>query len=264
MKDLNEVSLLDIMPGSIAVDAEARSIDPQLRAVSAAVDVPSIYAGFDELSSDVLDHLAAQYDVTVWRDDWPDSVKRSVLRTAITDKRKKGTVGAVKNAVSSLGSAVTITEHGGHRFTIYVAQGDIEGHVAAEVQSDIIAAVEDAKPVRSHYDFVIQQPAKGALNACAFLRCLSFARVSSTGKVQAEITGGVQLGAHARPIVMRRLVGRIETEIVMPDIVYPVVTGELAISGTGSSIYTSEPSGELSYQFETDGAGVPTGLISID
>lgn len=220
MKDLNDVSLRDLMPGSIAqdgcVDAAARSIDPQLRAVSASVDAPSIYAGFDGLPSDVLDQLAAQYDVTVWRDDWPESVKRSVLRTAITDKRKKGTVGAVKNAVSSLGSAVTITEHGGHRFTIYVAQGEIAGHVEADVQSDIIAAVEDAKPVRSHYDFVVQQPVKGALNACGFLRCMSFARVSSSGRVQDDGTGGIQIGVFARPIVRRHLVGEAVTEIVMP------------------------------------------------
>lgn len=225
MKDLNGISLLDVMPDSITddakVEAAAKSIDVELATVSSGIDKPAIYAGFDTLTSATLDHLAAQYDVTVWRDDWPDNVKRSVLRTAITDKRKKGTVGAVKNAVASLGSAVTIKEwwetgENVHTFKIYVAQGEIEGHVASDVQEDLIAAVEDAKPVRSHYDFIIQQPIGGTLNACGYVRMIACARVSSTEAEQIDIVGSLGVGAFVRPMVMRRLSGFAETEIIMP------------------------------------------------
>lgn len=248
MKELGNTSLLDVMPESISKDdnvaASARAIDTQLLPVSGNIDAAAIYANFDALSGSILDHLAAQYDVTVWRDDWPDNVKKSVLRTAITDKRKKGTVGAVKNAVASLGSAVSIKEWwetGGnvHTFKIYVAQGEIEGHVAADVQDDLIAAVEDAKPVRSHYDFIIQQPISGTLNACGYVRMIACARVSSTETEQVDVSGGVGIAAFARPMVIRRLLGHAETEIVMPVMLQ--AGGAMAITdgGVSSSVQVS-------------------------
>lgn len=269
--ELKDVSLLDIAPDSITgdgqVSAAARAIDPQLRAME--IDAPAIYAGFDALPGAVLDHLAKQYDVTVWRDSWPDAVKRRVLRTSIADKRKKGTVQAVKNAVSSLGSAVTVREwwetgDTPHTFKIYVAQGDIDGHVSSDVQADLMSAIEDAKPVRSHYDFILQQPFAGTVNACAYLRCLTFARISSEGRVQADFASGLTIGAYARPMLMRRLTGEAFTEIVMPDVIFPAASGELAVSEAGSSVLFAEQTGELNYMYEIDGAGVPTGLISVD
>lgn len=185
MKTLDDVSLLDILPGGLEVKDEARAIDPQLRAID--TDAPLIYTRIDALSSGILDHLAAQYDVTVWRDDWPGNVKRSVLKTALEDKSRKGTVASVKNAVSSLGPSVSIKEwwqYGGapHTFKIFVAQNEIEGHVAAEVQTDILAAVDDAKPARSLYDFIIEQPLDGVLNMCGIVRAATYARITSTGR----------------------------------------------------------------------------------
>lgn len=195
MKTLDDVSLLDILPGGLEVKDEARAIDPQLRAID--TDAPIIYTRIDALSSGILDHLAAQYDVTVWRDDWPDNVKRSVLKTAIADKSRKGTFASVKNAVSSLGPAVSIKEwwqYGGapHTFKIFVAQSKIDGHVAADVQADILAAVDDAKPARSLYDFIIEQPIDGVLNMCGIVRSATYARVTSTGRTQAD--GGTGIG----------------------------------------------------------------------
>ena len=192
MKTLDDVSLLDILPDGLEVKDEARAIDPQLRAID--TDAPLIYTRIDALSSGILDHLAVQYDVTVWRDDWPDNVKRSVLKTAIADKSRKGTFASVKNAVSFLGSAVSIKEwwqYGGapHTFKIFVAQSKIEGHVAADVQEDILAAVDDAKPARSLYDFIIEQPIDGVLNMCGIVRAATYARVTSTGRTQADGEG---------------------------------------------------------------------------
>lgn len=219
MKELKDILLLDVLPDSILRDAEveatAQALDAQLKSVSVSLDKPSVYAGFDALPGGILDHLAAQYDITVWRDDWPENVKRSVLRTAISDKRKKGTVEAVKNAVSSLGSAVTIQEWwqtSGEpcTFKIYVAQGDIDGHVAADVQVDLMASIEDSKPARAHYDFIIQQPIRGTLNACGYVRMIACARISSTVCKQVDVSGAVGVEAHARAMIMRRIVGNAE------------------------------------------------------
>lgn len=198
MKTLDDVSLLDILPGGLEAKDEARAIDPQLRAID--TDAPLIYTRIDALSSGILDHLAAQYDVAVWRDGWPDNVKRSVLKTAVADKSRKGTVASVKNAVSSLGPAVSIKEwwqYGGapHTFKIFVAQSEIEGHVAADVQTDILAAVDDAKPARALYDFIIEQPLDGVLNMCGIVRAATYARITSTGRTQADGENGIGVAA---------------------------------------------------------------------
>ena len=87
MVTLEKVRLSDVLPESIARDAgvkgAAGAIDPLLQEAAGFVDIPSLYVSIDRLSSTALDHMAAQYDVTVWRDTWPIAVKRSVLKTAI-------------------------------------------------------------------------------------------------------------------------------------------------------------------------------------
>ena len=90
MKDLDNIELLDVLPDSIAKDkqvkAAAKAIDPQLKTLANMAGIPSLYVNIDRLTGTQLDHLATQYDVTVWRDSWTDELKRSVLKTAISEK----------------------------------------------------------------------------------------------------------------------------------------------------------------------------------
>lgn len=188
MKNLDNSTLGDLLPDSIAKDAQvsaaAKAIDPQLRLLASKVDVPAIYASIDKLTSSQLDHIAVQYDLDVWRDSWPVTLKRSILKVAISIKRKVGTVGAVKEALASIGSAATIvewwqTEPKGepHTFTIYATQSEIEGTIDEEMQKDLMAMIDDAKPLRSHYKFVMQNQAKTGINFYACIRPCVYARL---------------------------------------------------------------------------------------
>ena len=195
--ELEKVVLDDLLPDSIAKDdgvaAAAKAIDPQLQIASGFVDIPSIYVSIDRQSSTALDHLATQYDVSVWRDTWPLAVKRSVLKTAIADKRRKGTVEAVKQALASVSSAAVI-------------QADVEGTIDVEMQEDIVSLVDDAKPLRSHYTLTIQQNAKGGINAAAYLRPLVLAQIYPTDASEVRTSGTVGILAAVRPLIKRRLV----------------------------------------------------------
>ena len=179
-KTLDQTSLLDLVPDSIkrdkSVSSAGKALDPLLQEVTAALDLPSIYVSIDGLSSEQLDHLAYAWDASVWRDSWPIELKRSVVKNVVTEKRKKGTVRAVRDALASIQSAATIkewweTDPKGtpHTFTIYATLGKIEGVLDAEMQEDLIRLIDDAKPVRSHYTFVIQQQVGGGLGMCAYL-----------------------------------------------------------------------------------------------
>ena len=60
------------------------------------------YYRFDELSSDILDHLAAQWHAHVWRDSWNIETKRQVLRSLIQTKSHLGTKGAIKDVLAGI------------------------------------------------------------------------------------------------------------------------------------------------------------------
>ena len=190
MKKLDEITLSDLMPDSISGDANvsaaARAIDPQLKAVSEAVDLPLILAAVDTLPSGILEHLAVQYDVTSWDSAWPVGTKRAVMKAAIADKRKMGTRGAVQRAIEAVAPLATITEWWqtdpkGTPYTFTIAVLQDGSAVDAETQRNIMSQVNEAKPARSHYTFGVQQNAQGNLYLAGVLRSIAYARVRSAG-----------------------------------------------------------------------------------
>ena len=215
MKKLDEITLADLMPDSISgdsnVSATAGAIDPQLRAISEAVDMPLILAAIDTLPEAILEHLAVQYDLTSWDSAWPIGTKRAVLKSAIADKRKMGTRGAVQRAIEAVAPLATITEWWQtdpkgtpHTFTIDVLQDG--SAVDAETQRNVIAQVNEAKPARSHYTFGVRQNAQGNLYIAGVIRSIAYARVRSAGTTieQASIDAGVL--AAMRGVNIRRMI----------------------------------------------------------
>ena len=93
MPDISEISLVDILPASIASDpdvlAAAQAIDTELASVTALCRVPSLFARIDQFDSTTLDHLAWQFDSKIWRDSWPLNLKRSVIKTVILENPKR-------------------------------------------------------------------------------------------------------------------------------------------------------------------------------
>ena len=237
MKRLDEITIADLMPDSISGDAQvsatARAIDPQLRLISEAVDRPLILATIDDLSAGVLEHLAVQYDVTAWDSAWSIETKRAALKTAIADKRKKGTRGAVERAIEIVAPLATLTEWWQdtsgdmppHTFKIELLQ---EGSaVDPEIQANVIAQVDEAKPVRSHYDFQIGQLLRGDLYVSGVLRAISYARVRSAGTSIEQTTIGAGVFAALRGMNIRRLLASSH----MGDMPEPVVPDTTLFGG---------------------------------
>lgn len=185
-----KTSFLGLVPESIASDknikATAKAFDEQMQALMKRQSRVHLLSNIDNLSSIELDHLAVQYDLDVWRDSWPLSMKRNVLKTSIQIKRKKGTVAAVEDALSSIGSAASIVEWWQtnpkgkpHTFTIYATQAEFEGTITDEMQEDLVAMINDAKPLRSHYDLVIQHVAKGGIYLSGVARPVAFVKLTN-------------------------------------------------------------------------------------
>ncbi len=188
MKTIHEMKLADFVPENLMKDEKvanaAASIDPQLHALIQKKDLPSIYRHIDSLTSAQLDHLAVGWNASTWRDYWPIGMKRSIIKNVILSNRRRGTVQAVKEALASVSSAAEIVEWwqkepkgNPHTFTIYATQSKIAGVIDAELQKDMMAMVNDAKPLRSHFELIVQETFSGGVNACGFVRRGVYARV---------------------------------------------------------------------------------------
>lgn len=219
MKTINEISLRETIPANLSKDknvsAAIDAFDKKFLAIAKQTDVPSIYINLNKLTSLELDHLAHQYDVDAWRDGWNIAVKRSVLKTAIADKRKKGTLSAVKQAIASLGGTASITEWWQkepkgtpHTFTINVVLPNIDGILETEMQEDLIAMIDGAKPLRSHYSFVLNTAMSGKFSAIGFIRTLSVGSVRSRDIITDDITASVGMLAVARSSTSRYLIAK--------------------------------------------------------
>ena len=128
----------------------------------------------NELSSKQLDHLAVQWQPLVWRDSWPIDTKRAVIATMIVEKRRMGTLSAVKNALASVKSASTVQEWWEqspqgtpHTFKITVSQNKLGGIVREEMTRDLRLLIDITKPVRSQYTLTIIQALEGNLTLSA-------------------------------------------------------------------------------------------------
>lgn len=213
MADITSVNLRDLVPDSIRddpdVSAAIDAIDGELKKVSQLSSAPAIFARIDELDSDTLDHLAWQFDSKVWRDTWPLNLKRSVIKTVIVEKAKKGTRRSVVEALQSLGSNSIITEWfqrdpqgQAHTFSITINVNEIEGQVSQDTQADVIRRLEDVKPVRSLYTLSLATQAEAGLGFQAEARPAVYKRILAD---EAPYMGGVGFQGASRPVIYTRL-----------------------------------------------------------
>ena len=217
MKKLkNNLLLKSLAPPSITKDPQVKhaisAVEKELLPLEGHLNDGLFYCRIDTLSSDALDHLAAQWNATVWRDSWPIEVKRSVLRALITDKSRLGTLSAVKKAISSLGSGIYVREwwqndppREAHTFEVVIDQNAIEGVADADLLFDLRRLIDYAKPVRSQYTFTISFKTYAIINLIGASRPIVHARLSMPVKGIADLSIKAFRVSRARGITSARL-----------------------------------------------------------
>lgn len=111
----------------------------------------------------LLPWLAWAFSVDVWESDWPEAVKRDVIRRSIEVHRLKGTRKAVEIALDALGVHIDLAEwfeYGGEPHTFRLdAFGenvfDAGFGLDVEFYHLVFRQVDAVKPVRSHFTFRI-------------------------------------------------------------------------------------------------------------
>ncbi len=163
-KELETISLKDIIPSSIANDKNVQAIitasDPQLQEVSRSIREAFIVSRINELPENVIDLLAWQWHVDFYEPELPIETKRELVLESIKWHRKKGTKAAIISVLKKLGFVPTIKEWfepelqtEPHTFSVrgYYEDDQIDVDFLGEQTHEILTQIiEETKPARSH------------------------------------------------------------------------------------------------------------------
>ena len=125
----------------------------------------------------LLPWLAWALSVDTWNPDWSEAVKRNVIKSSFAVHKVKGTIGALEAAIAALGFKTEVLEWylktpQGAPYTFSVT-ALVEENLGSGVilddagQSALIAAIDAAKNVRSHFDFTIGAEHTNSLSLAA-------------------------------------------------------------------------------------------------
>ncbi|MDR0276456.1 MAG: phage tail protein I [Paucimonas sp.] len=130
------------------------------RAVEAATaDVPQIplrtLYNPDTCPAHLLHQLALAWSVDRWDENWPEAVKRAVIRGSFQVHARKGTLGALRRVVEPFGYLIEVAEWfntvpQGVPGTFALKIGVSESGISEETYEELTALIDDARPVSRH------------------------------------------------------------------------------------------------------------------
>lgn len=152
----------------------------------------------DDCPEALLPWLAWAMSIDDWDSDWSEQTKRLQIKNAVYTHRQKGTVGAVKKALASLGVTVDFLEwfddvhdvalaavHNTNPHTfVFIAWANENPYTSHQVflSPELYIAIERAvnslKPVRSHFDFLVGAKMESGLALAGTTEPTQVSRVS--------------------------------------------------------------------------------------
>ena len=236
-KDLQSVSLLDILPPNLLADkqihAAARTLDDELQKITAATRNALLLPRLDELSEEVIDLLAWQWHVDFYESSMSIETKRQLVRESIAWHRIKGTKAAVEKMARTVFKGGVVTEwfeYGGepYHFRIDLLTAP---NITQDDTARLLAVVNAAKNVRSVLDELRFR--REAQNDMYYASAPS---IHTTYEIRpAEITDAT---AEARQYIGAAVSTHTAYE-VYPDIVRDTATESSIYTGGIGSIYKS-------------------------
>ena len=163
----------------------------------------------DTCPEHLLPWLAWAFSVEVWAHDWPEAIKRNVIRDAIAVHRTKGTRRAVELALAALNMRIDLhegfelDEHGDrygptHTFTLDTFADDIFDagfQINARLHAIVTELIANVKPVHVHFTLRIGEKKGGTV----FVRTASSQQV----KHSRSVVPMVPTDAHPMPCALR-------------------------------------------------------------
>lgn len=158
MRDINIVSLKELLPSSIASDpdvlAAAEAIDAELRKATQCIPSVSIIPRMREIvNSTIIDLLAWQFHVDFYDPKYPLEKRRELVCKALDWHTRKGTPSAVEEVVTAVFADAVVEEWwewGGEPYWFRITTADaLEDEKAV---AGLVAAIWSVKNTRSWLD----------------------------------------------------------------------------------------------------------------
>ena len=113
-----------------------------------------------------------------WNAEWPEAVRRNIVKTAIPTARRMGSVQSVRDVVAAFGGSLAIREWWelspkGPPFTFSIVltlNGQSGEAATARFVEEVVAEIERAKPARAHFTFTQGLSLAGAMSAVGAMR----------------------------------------------------------------------------------------------
>lgn len=139
-------------PLEIALAGATAKLEPIPTPLSHVWDV-------EHCPDEILPFLAYAWSVDEWNDAWTDAVKRSVIRESLWVHERKGTLGAVKRALSAMSYDTEVIEWWqkspqGTAGTFSIAVRPTTGFIADNIHQ-IRAVIDAVKRLSAHYDIYV-------------------------------------------------------------------------------------------------------------
>nr|WP_287412749.1 phage tail protein I [Pseudodesulfovibrio sp.] len=151
--------MVDLLPSSLTADpvmlAAAEMLDTEFARIDALIPLVAPWVYLDKVFEPVLSYLAVECAVDVWEPDWSVEKKRSVLRSALSVHRKKGTAKAVKAGLEAMGFRarhLNWPEFDGDPYTFRVEVDVLDQPLTESALDQIGRSIEENKALRSHLD----------------------------------------------------------------------------------------------------------------
>lgn len=157
---LNNIELMRLLPQFMRDDRNAKAfayaVQSQMIAVTSQIVQAQIYSRIDDLSEELLDELAWQFNIVEYRNDFDVSVKREFVKGCIELHHKRGTVEAVEDIVKKIYGDARIEEwfeYGGEPYHYKIRTSNTS--VTDEMIQELSMVVRNTQNVRSHLETVI-------------------------------------------------------------------------------------------------------------
>ena len=114
MSSIKQVSIMDLLPSSISNDAQiinaAMALDKELTKVNELMEKVIILPYIDKLDAELVDILAEQFKTPFYDSSLSIDKKRELVKKSIAWHKKKGTVGALEEVVTTIFGESEVSE----------------------------------------------------------------------------------------------------------------------------------------------------------
>ena len=155
--------------------ANSRPLERELATLTARIEtIPAPFEQIwdaDNCPAEYLPFLAFAWSVDEWNDAWSVETQRSVIRNSIWVHQRKGTLGAVKRALSAMNYETSVIEWfdkspkgAPGTFSIQVSP---KGSIITDSVRQIKAVVDAVKRLSAHYDIYFGTTTEATIAAYA-------------------------------------------------------------------------------------------------